>query len=145
MWCFLVASCVLRVSKVFTMCLVGRSSLSSVSLSFSAIKFQYSQFKLLFGASQIFFFVTQITPLSFSSVNQSLQTSWEFFWLLCEHNLILRYSKIYFSWAPKYFIWVSHVPKYLWDLSPDFWNLRSIFRGLNINSRLFWNYLYTQN
>ena len=40
----------------------------------------------------------------------------------------------------KYFIWVHHVPKCLWEFSPNFQSFRSIFRGLNNNSRLFWNY-----
>jgi hypothetical protein len=38
------------------------------------------------------------------------------------------------------FSWVPYHSKYLQDFSGEFSELRAIFRGLNTNSGLFWNY-----
>ena len=78
----------------------------SIFLLQHAFIFFYNQ--ILCFSAQVFigsflksFFVTQITLLSSSSANQSLQTSWEFFsifwnWflLVCKHNLIFNCSKL---------------------------------------------------
>jgi hypothetical protein len=39
--------------------------------------------------------------------------------------------------SSKYFIWIVHVPMYLWDFSWKFWDFQSIFRALNELSGFF--------
>jgi len=78
----------LRVSKIFKIRLVGQSFLSGTSLSFYIIKFLFFQFMLMFGVFQNLFFVNQINPFSFASVNQSLkiyQELFQYFSRTCSH------------------------------------------------------------
>jgi hypothetical protein len=42
---------------------------------------------------------------------------------------LLEGSKIFFM-SSKYFIWIVHVPIYLWEFSYKFWNFLGIFRAL---------------
>jgi hypothetical protein len=134
---------VFRVNKIFKMHLVGRSSFSSKPLSFSAIKFLISQLNFSFGASQNIFFVTQITPIPRPSINlyKLLGNFSDFFCslfpLVSEHSLIFRCSKISFHVFQILYLGSSCSIMSLGIFFLNFRSFRSIFRGLNNNSRFF--------
>ena len=99
--CFMLL-CVLRVSKIFKIRLVGRSSLSGTSLSFSTIKFLVSELILLFGVFpksflyyQNHFFQFLICQSIYKNLPEIISSFfWNLFPLFCEYNLIFICSKL---------------------------------------------------
>ena len=78
LWCMLVVWLCDESDQTFQIALVSRLSFSTCRCLFPIIKFLISQLKFRLEASESIYFVTQITSFSFSPMNQSLKTSWNF-------------------------------------------------------------------